>query len=210
MSKQSEEKNFAGRIITLVIDGKILAENWGVYLTHTDLDTEPELRNKIAAIWISGLLDSLDAQKRVLDKYEEEAKSKNYKNMVIWCQRAREFYGYTKEILAIFTKEEQLFIQDLRDQLVHGWLHKKHNDEFNVKYCDGDSIVVEKISNEEYHALVRDFYFSGLDKTMAGIVKRFCDYELNYWKAISMLTSDGYYDEVAKAIYSDIGVDYKP
>ena len=149
------DKALAAKIIMLTEDGRTMANNWGFYLFSKELDSEPQLRNNITVIMVSGLLDTVEAEKRVIDKYKLEAEEKGYSNMAIWCDRAKEWCIAAQDILSLFSKEEQLFIQDRRNKLVHGWLNKTHQERFNIQYFNGEKIVQEQVSKEEYNDIIK-------------------------------------------------------
>lgn len=174
-----------------------------------DFRYEPELRTKIGAIWLGALYDCLDAEIRgYIDSLEAEATANGYKNMAIFCQRAREFNEIVTEVLAMYSKEEQLAIQDLRDQLVHSWLHKKFRDSFSVKYVKGNKLLSEVISRDAYFDLIRPLAEKGPDDEMKPILKQFLNKDLRYWKAIALFQTPNYLRDASIAIFADIGVEY--
>lgn len=218
--EQREAKSLAAKIIGLVEDGHTMANNWGFYLFSGELDSEPQLRNKITVVMISGLFDTLEAESRVIDVYKAEAEKKGYANMVAWCESAREWCVAVQEVLSLFSKDEQLFIQDMRDQLVHGWLNKTHRERFPVKYFNGEAIVKEEVDREDYQDIikipmlgVRDgniIFQKGLDDTLTEFSAKFINSELNFWRIVNGLNSEGFMDNVYSQIYSDIGINWTP
>ena len=218
--EQREAKHLAAKIIGLVQGGGTMANNWGFYLFSDELDSEPQLRNKITVIMISGLLDTVEAENRVLDTYKAQAEENGYSNMVLWCEKAREWCEAAQGVLNLFSMEEQLFIQDFRNKLVHGWLNKTHQEEFNVKYFNGVEIVSEKINRDAYNDIikvpmlgVRDgniIFQKSSEDTLAEFATKFINLELDYWRIANVLNSEGYMDNVCQQIYSDIGVSWTP
>lgn len=205
---QLTDKDLANSIITLVTDATTMPGNWGFYLFSTDLH-EPELKNRIGTIWIIGLLDSLEAEERILLAHKEEARKRRFKNMVAWCERAEELYLFTKDVLSLYTKEEQLFLEDYRNQLVHTRRNKIHNEKFNVRYFDGAKFITEPITKAEYNDSIRPFYMSGLDLNLSELIGRFVNAELMYWSALNTLRNDAYVAEALTAIYDEVGAAYK-
>lgn len=218
--EQTEAKILAGKIIGLVQNGRTMANNWGFYLFSEELDSEPQLRNKITTIMISGLMDTLEGEQRVLDEYKAEAEKNGYVNMVAWCVRTKEYCGAVQEVLNLFTKEEQIFIRSIRDQLVHGWVANPHREKISVKYFNGQEIVSEQMEREEYDDHIKVPLLDVIDgnivvelifeDVLTKFTEKFVNPNLNYWKIVNKLNSKGFMDAIYKAIYSDIGVDWTP
>ena len=219
-SEQRSAKGLAAKVIGLVEDGRTMANNWGFYLFNSELDAEPQLRNKISVVMISGLLDTVEAKDRVIDTYKREAKEKGFESIVAWCDRAKEWCVAAQDVLRLFSREEQLFIQDMRNMLVHGWLINTHRERFKVKYFNGETIVIEEMDREEYFDLlkvpmlgVRDgniIYQKGLDEVLKEFTERFVNPKMDYWRIVDGLNRKGIIDSVYKQIYSDIGMNWEP
>ena len=61
--------NFANRVAHLLMDSITIARMWGFYLNDPEMAAEVELQNKITAIWIRGLIDSIEGEQRYLEKW---------------------------------------------------------------------------------------------------------------------------------------------
>lgn len=218
--EQRSAKLLAAKVIGLVEDGRTMANNWGFYLFNRDLDAEPQLRHKISVVMISGLLDTVDAKDRAIDAHRRDAKKKGFDRIVAWCDRAKEWCVAAQDVLSLFSKEEQFFIQDMRNKLVHGWLTNTHREKVRVKHFNGETIVSEAIEREEFIDLmmvpmlgVRDgniIYQKGLDEVLEGFTRRFLNREMDYWRIVDGLNRKGFMDRVYQQIYLDIGVSWEP
>lgn len=114
MAATMEQKNLANKVLSLVLTGYNLAENWGFYMLDKEFADEPELRTKIGAIWLGALFDCLEADARgEISRIKAEAEAGGYQNMVVFCQRASEFNQVVADVLGMYSKQEQLAIQDL-------------------------------------------------------------------------------------------------
>ncbi len=73
---------------SIYLSNVLLAKNRGIYITSKELDGEPELRNKLTAIWISGLLD-LVGSFDTLVLLEDEAAIREFRRMIQICERTK-------------------------------------------------------------------------------------------------------------------------
>jgi len=218
--EQRSAKALAAKVIGLVEDGRTMANNWGFYLFSSELAGEPQLRDKISVVMISGLLDTVEAKNRVIEAYRRDAKTKGFENIVAWCDRAKEWCTAAENVLSLFSKEEQLFIQDTRNRLVHGWLNNTHRERIRVKYFNGATIVSTEVVREEYFDLlkvpmfgVRDgniIYQKSIDEVLGEFTKRFINPEMDFWRIVNGLNRKGMIESVYQQIYSDIGISWEP
>lgn len=164
-------------------------KSWGIYLLDKDFDNEPELRNKLGTIWISSLLDTLEADYRFIPEIEKEAAELGFQVIVRNCQEVKKFCSVVADLLNLYTREEQLFILAIRHQLVHGYINYRHREIITVKYSKCKKIVIENIMREEYHKLLEPFYESSpsLDQTLKPLIDRALNKNLRYWQVIHKL-----------------------
>ena len=177
-------------IFCLFSDNLTCTRNWSRCLFDSKFNDEPELRNKIGTIWFVSLLDSLEGEKRSLDSYKSEAVSRGLTHLIPVCEQAQQFFRIIESVLSLFSREEQIFLRDIRDQAVHSWLARRHTQEFQIQYFNGTEIVREKIRQEDFNRIVQPFYMSGpLDTTLAMLIKRFLDLKLKYWLVMEEIHS---------------------
>lgn len=175
-------------LFALFSDNLNVLRNWGLYLFAQDFNGEPELRNKIGTIWLTSLLDSLEGELRSLDKYRQQATERDLPHLLQVCDQASLFMECIKEILGRYSRTEQLFLNDMRDQLVHSWIARRHSDEFPIKYFDGKSIAKERITWAEHGEIMRSFYLTNvLDQTLLELLGRARDLRLRYWHVVDEL-----------------------
>jgi hypothetical protein len=161
------------------------ARNWGFYLFGTEFRHEVPLHNRISAIWFTALLDSVEGQGRSSAKLRAEAAKRGLPHVAHYIDQADQFVDAVREVLRLYTRGEQVFIADYRDQLVHCWLGRRHGATFRLKHFDGRAVVVEDVSPEEHASIVRPFYESGpLDDALSTLTQRFRDRSLRYWHVI--------------------------
>jgi len=203
--------NFANRVLYLLLDSLSIARVWGFYLCDPQMDTEQELRNKLTAIWIRALIDSIEGEQRYLADYRVEAERRGFRNTVLLCERASEYFQCVRDLLSRFTKEEQIFLFHVRNLLVHGWVNAEHSDHINIKFFDGSRVVVEQLDRETYWNLKREFlgnFYSGkaeMDRVLAPIKERL-KADSTYWAVLATVLSDEFATMVEKGIDADLGL----
>lgn len=176
-------------IYCLLLDNLSCTRNWGFFMFSPEFDREIELRNRIATIWISALLDSIEGEQRSLQSYRDDAEARGLDVLLRACDDVEAFVDSVKEVLSRYTREEQFFLSNYRDICVHAWLARRHNPVSIYKHFDGTTLVREKLKTAEYDDIIRPFYtqgdFHGIVRELAS---RFRDLHLRYWHVIVELT----------------------
>jgi hypothetical protein len=203
-----DEKQFARRCLALVLDSRTLAANWGLYLFDAKFDDELELRNKIGCIWLMGLQDAVVGEARSMDALRAYAEEKGFVNARIFLDRVQEYMEIIKRLLSGYSIDEQIFMQDMRDQFVHGWLSKRQQSKFPVKYFEDGQIKTLVVTSSEYREFLAPLLALGVDDVLADLVARFKTNNPDYWAALALFQDQRYLTEAAVAIYGDIGVVY--
>jgi hypothetical protein len=189
-------------IHTLFLDNMTCVGNWGFYMFSPEFDTEPELRNRIGAIWLCSLLDSLEAEQRAISKLENRAADVGEEHLIKRCHDAASLMESVKEVMALYDLREQLFLTDYRNQLVHSWIARRHGQVTTVKYFDGNGFVREQLTPQELADRIRPFYEAGpLHPTLERLLSRFRDLHLRYWHVVSELRTPGLMDHVYDAMF---------
>jgi|SRR5690554_1581864 len=180
--------NLANRLHEVVIGNLTCVNTWGVYLLDADFDGEPELRNKVGVIWFCALLDTLEAESRFIPDAIREAEKNGWDSLVHNGKQLQQLCKLTSELLNVFTRDEQIFLVDLRNQWTHGYLANRHRDRVVVKYAENGAIKSEQIPHSEYIEITRVFFEKGkLDATLKPIVDRALDKKHRYWTAVGVL-----------------------
>lgn len=196
-------------IYSLFSDNIVCIQTWGIYLFDKKFNDEPELRNKVGVVWLSSLFDSLESEVSALEDYKRLAVSLNQSSLFDLCETASAFIDTIKELLSMYSREEQLFILDIRDQLVHSWLPKRHREKRIIKYFNGKEFKKEEVSKDKYDKDIRRFYKhpKGLDFCLQGIIIRFTSNKHKYWSAVKQLSEQ--MPVIHDIIYNDKKIDIK-
>lgn len=176
-------------------------KGWGFYMFSPEFDNEQELRTRVGVIWLCSLLDSVEGERRSLASYRKKATERGLNSLLPFCDQAERFVKTVEEILSRYSRDEQLFISDFRDQVVHSWLGRRHMDRFRVRHFDGKTIVREELELMAHADIVRPFYEKGIyDLDLPGLLSRFRDLNLRYWHVVIQMNAPGVLQQLQDAL----------
>lgn len=178
-------------LYSLLSDNLNICRSWGFHFFSPEFDNEPELRNRIGAIWITSLLDSLEGEIRLLASIRERAAERDLPHVLDACDEIELFLECIKEVLEKFSPREQVVLSDMRDQLVHSWLGRRHTPYLSIRYFDGESFVREKLLQEEHSQIIREQQIGTVDEALLPLIERFRDPLLRYWHVVKELIELG-------------------
>jgi hypothetical protein len=173
-----------------IINGNLTCmETWGFYLFEPVFDDEPELRNKIGVIWFCSLLDTLYASEQHLPKIAAEAGKKGFHSLQHNAAEMKKFCGVVGTLIAQYSREEQAFLVNLRNQYVHGYLNGRHQRTINFRFYAEGRVKQDALPFAEYNDLVRPFYENGqdLDLTVRKLLAAVLDRTHLYWRIAEAL-----------------------
>jgi hypothetical protein len=183
--------NLANRLYEVVLGNLTCADTWSYYLFHKDFDRHPELRNKVGTIWVCSLFDTLDASQHYIPAIKNEANELGLHSIAYNCDQMQKFCAATAELLDKFTKAEQVFLVDVRNQSVHGYLNGRHQRQVSIKYLDRGNFIKEKLKHSDYADLIRPFYEFGEESVLSILLRRVLDRSLLYWRLTEGLRRQG-------------------
>lgn len=184
-----EQNKIITKVYTLFSDSISVYKTWGFYMFDESFNNEQELRNRIGIIILASLFDPLVSIKK-LDNYREEAKENNLIHLDRYFNQIIEYFDSIKDLLSKYTKEEQVFIDYLRNQYVHSFLGGRHNPTYGIKYIVNKDLIKETLSNNEFHDLTRGmFENNNLDKLQKVIIDKWLNIGYKYSSIITELLS---------------------
>lgn len=188
------------RLIEIVIANLSTVEAWGFYLISDEFTKEQELRNRLGLIWICSLFDSLEAEARFLPEIAREGREKGFDDIEYNAGQLIKFCALIGEVLDQYSKAEQLFLINLRNQWVHSYFANRHREQVSVKFCEAGKIRQERMTWDDYHSVIRPFFENGksLDETLTPMIARALNMKLRYWHAI------GVFQKTKMEIYLDL------
>lgn len=188
MTTEMDFKFCVNRIFELVAGANQVASNWGIYLLHKDFDGEPELRNKLGVIWFCSLLDSVGALDNSLPHEIRLAKKHGWTMLLRNIEEVSKLIEFSKSLLSTYSRNEQIAIRDLRDQWVHGYISRRNQEASHVTYFANGKLVKERISRDEYSAIIRGWVTGkSLDEHLTSVLAAALNPENEYWKAHRVL-----------------------
>lgn len=183
----------ANRLYEVIVGNLSTFNCWGFYLLSEEFDREAELRNKLAVLWICALLDSVEAQKGALQRVISEAQEHGFDSLVENGRQLQNFCTLIAEFLGEFSREEQIYLVDLRNQWVHSYLINRHQERVKVKYVENGEFRSNRISSEEYYGILRSFHTKGesVDEVLCPITARALELKKHrYWYALEVWQKD--------------------
>jgi len=161
------------RIFEFFSDQYHCLRNWGIYLFGEAFAGEKELRNRLGVVWISSLYDTLDGEKRLLPELKMSAIVANTPAFTFYCEQIGQIAVATARFLSRFSRNEQIFMQDFRNQLVHSWQLNPRQPFVVTKYVEGQKYHVGvKMPRDEYRVAVRPYYQNGIEQSLIEITGR--------------------------------------
>ena len=181
----------ANKLYEVVISNVCCLRNWGFYLFDKHFESEVELRNRVATLWICSQFDTLEAQKHRLPKIRAEAQQNGWPTLVHASDQLEKFCTLISRFIGNLSREEQIYLLDFRNQLVHSYLSGIHESRIKVKCIHQGQFVTENISTDQYNEIIRSFYEGGktVDQVVAPLVTPLLNRENNpnYWLAIESM-----------------------
>jgi len=175
----------------VVYSNVTLARNWGFYLMSPDLSGEEELRNKIGVLWICGLIDTFDGGLRAITRTLEEADAVYEASLIHNAKELQKVLSIISSVVSVYSREEQIFLDDVRNQLVHSYLSGRHHDMKRVRYVENGVFSRENLPIEKYQEVIRGIYEQGgLDSTLSKLLSKSLDSAGPYWRMIEKLHKD--------------------
>ncbi len=141
------------------------------------------LITKAMVLLFTSLLDVVSSHSKKIDGFKNEAVSKNQLHLVRYCKQSYELVDSIIELWSAFTEEEQIFIQDYRNQLVHGYLNGQNEKHIRVKYIKNGELNVKSMPEREYRLLISQIHERGLfGDVVLELVMGLMNKKYKYWK----------------------------
>ena len=205
LASREEKIIFAGKVFTILSDCTTCSGLWRYCLFNAGDNEEVHTRRLVAPIWFCSLYDSLDAYRSTLSECRELAVENEFFRIVTWCNAAEDLFIAITDLLSSFTQGEQFFLNEVRLTVVHGWLNRRNQHKFTVKYVDRHGILKRrKITKKENTTLTLPFYESGWGLSVDKLSERFLDDTNDTWLHINFLIK--HQKLFHREIYEDIGV----
>ena len=116
----NERQYVANRIFEVVSANLLLVTTWGYAMFSREMEEHEHVRNKVSVIWISSLFDTVEAGERFIVEAERDAVYAGFNDLEFNAKQMKNFCHLAAEAIQVFNREEQVHIQDTRNQWVHG------------------------------------------------------------------------------------------
>jgi len=190
----------ANRLCDIVIGNVTCMQTWSFYLFDPEFDNEPELRSKIGVIWFCSLLDTLEASQNHLPNIAAEACRFGFEALEHNSHEIDKFCKAIGKIISHYSREEQAFIINIRNQYVHGYLNGRHQEKINFKYYINGKVKKEILPFAVYNDMIRPFFTDSqnVDISTLELLSFALDRKNLYWRLAMAFKKD--MDEIYKGI----------
>jgi hypothetical protein len=146
------------RAIEILAIGVIPFEQWADVFANAQFQSLEGLRAKAFAVWFTTMADFLKVESDwVVLRSELDRRKELYADVF---ERIAELARHYRNILSLYTIEDQIFMRDRRLQNVHGSLHIYARDEHDLPVFDSaqQRVVNVNKSADEYREIMRHYY----------------------------------------------------
>lgn len=160
------------RAVEMLANGIIPLENWTQVFANPNLNEFPNLQNKAFCVWFPTMIDYLQGHQE-FNMIKKELVHRNINCEVVFELRDKMEDSF-REVLALYTVEEQVFIRDRRLQQVHGRLQLYNHETYRIQVFDQDNNQIKKLtySAQEYRDIMGKFY-ANMSLSLTGLRNRF-------------------------------------
>lgn len=175
--------------------------SWILYLIDHEFDRQPELRNRIFVIFISGLADAaLNFDTRV-NTLRVDARKLNHDRALYYINILEQYLHGCCHALSCFSKDEMIYMSELRNQWVHGLSSRRFKERQDVRYVVDRKMIKEKIDHKLFWEAFRRVQKSkNVDEVIEDIRERYYKEKLLFWGVSALLSKP----DIIEAISNDI------
>lgn len=159
-----EEKKNRIKVLAYLAQGILPFEQWSCVFSNPKYGNEElGLICKAFSVWFPTMIDYISGRGKVQSVIEALESDEDCNVMISQCNKLEEYY---KKILSTYSREEQVFLINRRNQNVHGELSQFRIEDIDIKHFSvaTQKIIKERISAEDYQIIVNPFY-SNLTKS---------------------------------------------
>jgi len=153
--KEVSNEQLLSRGVALLLQGVVPYTNWSSVFANPKLSEWPALQAKAFHVWFPTMHDYLSGrdESRVVMK-ELDSRKIPYEDVFDLSERLEQCF---KNVLSMYSVEEQVFVWDRRLQNVHGKLQTDVYETHKVKVYD-NRLLNRELSAEEYRRILIPFY----------------------------------------------------
>jgi hypothetical protein len=177
---------------------------WAPVFANPELFHLPGLRCKAFTVWFPTMIDFVGEAVPQIWQLGEEAHQRGLDDHGL-LDLARTVERYTRDLLSLFTKEEQLYLYDRRLQNAHGLVSQFYRPMLGVRWFNAEDGIVyrQKIIDEEYLSIMKLFYPTMQQSTLALVDRCIGSDE---WTRLAELVQNGASMASLMALAAKLGV----
>lgn len=177
------DKELFNRVFALIVHSTLMSSQWLAHFLDGELDKQGELRDKIFAIFLGGLVDSIREPENRIRGLEREAKKLESPAPLYYLDCMRGLLLLATDLVALYSRAEMVLISEHRNQLVHTVLDETHKSKRRVRWVQNGKLIDEKIPADAYWTDWRETVakHGGLHPALTSLRERLYNYKTLYW-----------------------------
>ncbi len=177
---------------------------WAPVFSNPSLMHLPGLRCKAFTVWFPTLIDFLGQGSAELAQLRAEVGLRRLTSDRLF-EIADEFEQQARSLVSLFTRDDQIFLNDRRLQNVHGVVSQFFRPTVGIRWYSAQDYVVyrQKMADDDYHEVMRSFYDDMEGSTLALLDRCITCRE---WVAIGRLVQGDASIESIGAVAQSLGV----
>lgn len=195
---QRELLDLANTIVLLFAAMSSPISAWAIPLYDPHFDNQPELRNKLFTLMMSGLIDTAWEYENRLTQLHTRAEKIGSPGAGFWLGALYCMIAQLVDVLEQLTASETAYIVDWRNQLVHGEWREMQKSR-TIYYAQNGRIERKRFENEEFLKFIETIPVAP-DKAVEPLRERVLKYKTLFWSIERVLNNQ----MVAAAIRNDV------
>jgi len=155
---------------------------------------------------LNSLIDSIrEIEQRIRGLKINAQKLKN-DAAIFYLDIRSTYFEYALETVSIFTREEMIFIIEMRHQYVHGRLDESHKQNRMCKYIKNKMLVSEKIKSDQYWNKYRKILNendSNVDTALEKLRSKFYSKKTMFWTVDTVFRNLKFLDVMSEDIQNN-------
>lgn len=182
------ESDLANRTMTVCYATTSVVNAWVLPLFDKAFDKEPELRNRLLCLLVCGLIDSGREYLERINGLKREAQRLKSVSCPFYLDMFSRYIALAVDLLEVFSREDMILLNDLRNQWLHGHWTEVHKATRTVYYAKNGKIERERIPSAEHNKALSPIK-GGVDAALTPLRKRFCEFPTFFWSVSAGLSS---------------------
>ncbi len=165
-----------------------VARLWAIPLIDPALDQQRFLREKLFVILISGLTDAARGPASRINELRQNAERLNSERALYYLAFLKVCLDATVDLLSLYSRDEMIFVSQLRNQWVHGQWPNIHSNRQRARYVRGRELVTEQVEATAYWAAFRSVNGADNNDALMRLRRRLIDHKTIFWRLVNFMS----------------------